>query len=96
MPAADQPSAEFTGPPLAPAVPAGVAEEALSRFLHCPYHALRHVACEFRDGVLTLGGCVPSYYLKQVAQTLVVHLDGVKQVVNHIAVRPPGRRGRRA
>ncbi len=32
------------------------------------YDALRRVACEFRDGILTLRGRVATFYLKQVAQ----------------------------
>ena len=51
-----------------------------------PYLALRNVACDGREGVLVLSGCLPSYYLKQLAQATVTHLEGVKQVVNHIEV----------
>ena len=71
---------------------AGIAEQAADRLLHHPYHALRNVSCEFHEGVLTLRGRLPSYYLKQMAQTAVAHLDGVQQVVNRIEVRPEGRR----
>ena len=35
------------------------------------YRAVRRVGCEFRDGTLTLRGQVPSYFLKQIAQTIV-------------------------
>ena len=50
------------------------------------YLALKNVSCDYRDGILTLNGCLPSYYLKQVAQTAVAGLDGVARVVNHIQV----------
>ena len=70
----------------------GVAERAGQELLRNPYLALKNVTCEYREGVLTLRGCLPSYYLKQVAQTAVGHLDGVRQVVNLIQVVPPARR----
>jgi hypothetical protein len=70
----------------------GVAERAGQELLRNAYLALKNVTCEYREGVLTLRGCLPSYYLKQVAQTAVGHLDGVRQVVNLIQVIPPARR----
>lgn len=35
------------------------------------YYAVRRVLCEFCDGTLILRGQVPSYFLKQIAQTVV-------------------------
>jgi osmotically-inducible protein OsmY len=63
--------------------PADLAERALR---NSPYLALRNIACEHHDGVLTLRGCLPTYYLKQVAQAVVARLDGVRQVNNDIEV----------
>lgn len=40
----------------------------------------------YDDGVLTLRGRVPSFYLKQTAQTLAAKVDGVRQVVNLVDV----------
>jgi osmotically-inducible protein OsmY len=67
---------------------ASVAEEA-GRALHQDAQ-LRYcaIACEYRQGTLTLRGRVPSFYLKQVAQTAVRDLSGVEQVVNGIEVVP--------
>jgi hypothetical protein len=62
---------------------ADLAERALRS---SPYLALRNVACENRDGVLTLRGCLPTYYLKQVAQAVVAPIEGVRRVVNEIEV----------
>lgn len=45
--------------------------------------------CEFHEGVLTLRGRLPSYYLKQLAQTVVATVDGVTQVDNRIDVVAP-------
>jgi hypothetical protein len=53
-----------------------------------PYSALRRVACDYRDGTLVLSGELPSYYLKQMAQTAVANVPGVARVVNHIDVVP--------
>jgi osmotically-inducible protein OsmY len=54
---------------------------------HSPYSELRQVVCEYRDGLATLRGSVPSYYLKQVAQKLAASTQGVRQVDNRIEVR---------
>lgn len=54
------------------------------------------VTCEFHDGVVTLDGRVRSFYLKQVAQTIVGKLERVEQVVNNLVVSspvPPPERG---
>ena len=49
------------------ASPQAVAE----RGLHSSrYAALKHVSCDYQGGVLVLRGCLPTYYLKQIAQHL--------------------------
>ena len=52
------------------------------------YSALQHVSCDYQGGVLVLRGCLPTYYLKQVAQEVVAHLEGVEGVDNQIQVVP--------
>ncbi len=47
---------------------------------------LKQVSCEMDDGVLTLRGRVPSYYLKQVAQAAVSRANGVRRIENRIEV----------
>ncbi len=64
-----------------------VREAAAARLQHSGYVALRMVTCEFREGVLTLRGRVPSFYLKQLAHASVVKTPGVEMVVNSIDVR---------
>jgi hypothetical protein len=55
-----------------------------------PYPALKKLSCDYRDGVLILRGCLPSYYLKQVAQEVVAHqVKGVGRLDNQIQVVPP-------
>ena len=54
-----------------------------------PVSGLKNVACDCRDGLLVLRGCLPSYYLKQVAQEVVARLEGVQAIDNQIQVVPP-------
>jgi osmotically-inducible protein OsmY len=68
------------------APPAGVAGWAEVRLRGNGYRVLKNVACDYRDGVLTLRGRLPSYYLKQVAQETVARIDGVQRIDNQIEV----------
>jgi osmotically-inducible protein OsmY len=72
--------------------PLGLAERAESRLRSNPYLALKNISCEFDGDVLILRGCVPSYYLKQLAQESVAALSGGKRIVNQIAVVSSGPR----
>jgi osmotically-inducible protein OsmY len=65
---------------------AGIAELAESRLRSNSYLALKNVSCECQQGRLVLRGCLPTYYLKQLAQEVVARVDGVGQVVNQISV----------
>ena len=60
------------------------------RFLHSnPYLVLKHISCDYLDGVLILRGRLPTYYLKQLAQESVADLDGVDRIENQIQVVTP-------
>jgi osmotically-inducible protein OsmY len=61
------------------------------RLRRSSYKALSRVCCEYQtdSGILHLSGSLPSYYLKQVAQELVLDLDGVLLVNNQIKVARP-------
>ena len=65
-----------------------------SRLKNSQYAALKHVWCEFHDGVLILRGRLCSHYLKQIAQSLVQDLEGVEEVANYIEVEPRTARNR--
>ena len=67
------------GSTMASASPADIAEQI---FRESPYHPLRTLKCSFREGVLTIVGRVPSYYLKQLAQSTVRGLNEVRQIRN--------------
>ncbi len=51
------------------------------------YAAIRdNLTCDCRNGVLTLAGQLPSFFLVQVAQNVALRAPGVRQVVNRIRV----------
>ena len=81
-PTGTEPDTQHPDPP---ASPQAVAERGLRS---SRYSALQHVSCDCRGGVLVLRGCLPTYYLKQVAQEVVAHLEGVQGVENQIQVVP--------
>ena len=58
------------------------------------YLALSNISCECLNGVVVLRGCLPTYYLKQVAQEVVAHLEGVERIDNQIEVVSPAPRPR--
>ncbi len=64
----------------------GVGELAEVRLRSNSYLALKNVSCEYDGGRLILRGCLPTYYLKQIAQEVVSGVDGVKEIVNQISV----------
>jgi osmotically-inducible protein OsmY len=66
-----------------------VQKEAQSRLHNSGYHELCLVSCDFHEGVLTLRGQVPSFYLKQVAQELIRRLNGAEEVNNRLEVSAP-------
>jgi osmotically-inducible protein OsmY len=70
---------------------ARMAEERLGR---SGYVALRQVSCFAGRNEIFLYGCLPSHYLKQVAQEIVLSVEGVRHVINRIIVLTPApRRG---
>jgi osmotically-inducible protein OsmY len=70
-----------------------VLERVESQLRRNSYVALKNISCAFQDGVVTLRGCLPSYYLKQMAQTAVARVPGVDRIVNQIDVVSPNLRG---
>ena len=56
------------------------------------YHGLRQIECEYSDGVVILRGCVPTYYVKQIAQAVLLTSPIAEEVVNLIDVSENGQR----
>jgi len=50
------------------------------------YYPLRSLTCEFHEGVLSVYGVVPTYYLMQLAQALLCNLENVKEINNQVVV----------
>jgi osmotically-inducible protein OsmY len=50
------------------------------------YAPLRGIQCDVSDGVVELTGVVPSFYVKQLAQTAVLRLDQIRGVNNRLRV----------
>jgi hypothetical protein len=51
------------------------------------YTALRRLRCEVAEAVVIIRGVLPTYYLKQMAQAVIQHLDGIRSVRNLVEVR---------
>ena len=56
------------------------------RLQTAPYTELRRVSCSLTEGVLTLKGSVPRYYLKQHAYQVVADIANDHRVKNEIVV----------
>lgn len=63
-----------------------VLHEAEGRLGESSHLFLRHVECHVEDDTLCLEGKVPSFYLKQTAQSLLKSLEGIKRVDNRLEV----------
>lgn len=61
-------------------------KEAREALLRTPYLALRSVEVELREDVMVLKGRLPSYFLKQVAQTCLGRLLAEHRIINEIEV----------
>ena len=66
-----------------------VQAEARLRLQRSGYPELRLIRCAFHEGVLTLRGRVTSFYLKQIAQTLIRELEGVGEINTRLVVVAP-------
>lgn len=54
------------------------------------YQQLRAVNCRVDRGDVCLTGRLPSYYLKQIAQTIAMRVPGVYRITNEIEVPVDG------
>lgn len=64
-----------------------IESQAHAELRNSAYAPVRHVSCEFHEGVLTMRGQLPSYYLKQIAQSVLLHrLEGTAVINNRVEV----------
>ncbi len=68
--------------------------EVRRRLCSTGYHVLRSIECECRDGTLVLSGRVPTYYCKQLAQSVLLTDPLGPMIVNLIEVSGNGRQPR--
>jgi osmotically-inducible protein OsmY len=68
----------------------GLAERVERALRATGYGSLRGIMVTVRARDVTLGGRVPSYYLKQVAQTTALTVAGAQSVRNDLDVARPG------
>jgi osmotically-inducible protein OsmY len=54
--------------------------------LETGYAPLRCIQCDVSDGVVELTGSVPSFYIKQLAQTAVLRLEEIRGIKNRLRV----------
>ncbi len=58
-----------------------------AEFQKSTYGVLRCISCQVHDGMITLSGSVPSYYLKQVAQRLALNaVESTAVMANQLTV----------
>lgn len=50
------------------------------------YGQLLKLKAQCDQGRVTLQGCVPTYYLKQVAQSVLNSIDGIRDIANDVKV----------
>lgn len=63
-----------------------ICQIAESRLRDSQYPPVRSLSCEYVEGVLTIRGRVSTYYLKQIAQSVMDGMDGVLEVANRVDV----------
>jgi BON domain len=62
-------------------------DAALTLLQSSGYAVLRNLRLEVTDAVVVIHGVLPTYYLKQMAQTILQRLDGIHRVTNLAEVR---------
>lgn len=65
----------------------GLRSAAMKLLQSSDYAALRRLRCEVTEGVMIVHGVVTSYFLKQMAQTVLRQLDGIQSLRNMVEVR---------
>jgi osmotically-inducible protein OsmY len=61
-------------------------EEAQKRLQQSLYPEVKRIACDYRDGTLTLVGSVSSFHARRIAEALVKDLEGIEKVSNELVI----------
>jgi osmotically-inducible protein OsmY len=51
------------------------------------YRALSDLKCDVTGGVVSLSGVVPSFFMKQIAQTIILRMGTVERLANQLEVQ---------
>lgn len=70
-------------------IPSAIVARAEQALRNNGYALLKEIRCTFHEGILVLHGQLPSFFLKQLAQSCVIGLPGVVQVLNRTEVVSP-------
>jgi BON domain len=80
-------SEELPKHPIPKCVAASIIERSvLLRLKLCPYKEMDEVSVSCDGSVLTLRGCVPTYFLKQLAQVIAKNVPDVDIICNECVV----------
>jgi len=66
--------------------PSALAEDVKAVLNRLTWHAIRFLDVKAQGGVVTVSGCVRSYYEKQVAYQAANHMLGVSRVIDQVEV----------
>ena len=66
---------------------ADLRDAALEVLRSSAYPALRRLRCDVAGSVVRLHGVLPSYYLKQIAQSAIHRLEAIRGVTNLVEVQ---------
>lgn len=83
------PSGKSAHAAVRPARESAVEQLAQRHLRQSGYRSIGNLHCAFHEGELTLRGRLPSYYLKQLAQTVVANVQDVQIVRNRVEVVDP-------
>jgi hypothetical protein len=73
---------------VSPPTPPRIDESIRERLAACPYASrFNDITWQVEEGHLTLRGSVPSYYLKQVLQTVLRDIQPIRRISNLVDVR---------
>ena len=86
IPTQEQRNSFFLSLQLPSAADCRAQKEACGRLQNSKYLELRRIGCDVWDKVLCLSGVVSSFYLRQVAQTLLYGIEGVEAIDNRLEV----------
>ncbi len=66
--------------------PTTLGDQVATQLRENPFPTLKRIRCEVQEDIVVLRGRLPSYFLKQMAQTLCGQVLGVRSVRNEIEV----------